>query len=133
LRITAHFQSLIIFLVFLILAGCSKSPEISEIPGMYRVHGIPGYGQLKIMKNGRYVQYSAKSIGKGVIFNQGTWSTSTKGATYRLIFDHFIFLESEKNIVNGIWSPIVERKGGNVALCFDPDVLVENGCFTKGR
>lgn len=126
------FKSFALWVILIIVTGCSKVATIEEVTGMYSVkNGIEG-NLLTIKSDSMYV-HQFKSSKNNIQTFTGDWTIDKEPTgKLRITFSSFQFSprQGQRKPI-GIWSTIVEKESGIVILCFDLDIPISDGCFAK--
>ena len=116
----------------ILLASCNSAVSTDELFGEYRVLKSPFEDYLIVYEDGTYL-HEFTLAGQKTVVNQGDWERAEiELKQNRISFLNFISApRSYDPQKQGIWSPLLERKKGTVALCFDVDLAAERSCFFK--
>lgn len=116
------------FLVLLavMLAGCSRGLDKTELPGLYRFASDSLKQEVTVGADGTYVNTLYRD-GKLVWLDQGDWAYEEQRGKTGVTFSKFRFGIPGHSTNPGYWFVVPEKAfTGAKKLCFDPDL---DHCF----
>ena len=118
--------------LFVALAGCSRTPTQEELPGLYVFEQSDSRQEIGIKSDGSYTN---SYIREGILVwsDVGRWEYEKSGNVYGVTFSlfHVGIPDDYKTRGRGFWFvPAEKDMFGSIALCFDLDL---NRCFQRSN
>ena len=117
-------------LLSLLLAGCTRSADLRDVPGTYVMNQGQAADTLVVKAEGQYRRIYVMP-GQVAIIDTGAWTIDTIGAEVLITFAHFVprwraetdppELRSQ-SLIQGFWPTQPERTAsGRIRIVVDPD------------
>ena len=117
---------LLLMLLLVGIAGCSRELDKAELPGVYSVESDSLKQVVTIRADGKYVNALYRD-GKLAWSDQGGWAYEEQRGKTGVTFTKFRFGMPGHSADPGYWFVLPEKSlSGAKRLCFDPDL---NRCF----
>ncbi len=109
-------------LLLLLLAGCSRSVEKGQVPGVYEF-ALDGLKQTIVVEYGGRYTNTLDENGVAVWTDQQTWTYETQSGDTGVTFTHFRFGIPGYASAPGLWFVVPSKAmSGSKKLCFDADL-----------
>jgi len=126
--------NLLLYFSALIFSGCSYPTDVNLIYGQYLNKNDKISTKLTIYSNGTYIQEYTQ-VGEAKKANKNSWKVLESDKNeLRLEINKFWFHQSryeDEDEELSDWHPILEKKWGDIILCFDADIAISQGCYVK--
>jgi hypothetical protein len=108
--------------VFLVLLGCARKIDRTEVIGTYIANHGRGTDKIELHADGTYAYECRLSDGES-FRNNNRWTFYSQSGFSRITFDQFQFCLEPYRRTKGYWEVEVENPWiGHPRLCLDPDL-----------